>query len=150
MQEDQHYNSVAQDQDIVSALQQVATVVQTGPKLSQKARKQQGKWPPPLARAQIKAIAQKINKGELSLPELDLPHDSDYVAIWALVDSGSSVHVANVSKVFPGARIEKPPKDAMGLHWSLRHHHPPTRGQPLRRSKARRVTKGLVFGKKTR
>lgn len=60
-------------------------------------------------------MAGLINRCELSLPELDLADDSEYDAIWALVDSGSSVHVINVERIFPGATIDKPPHDAKGF-----------------------------------
>lgn len=75
-------------------------------------RKKHSMLHPPLARWQIKAIAEKLNTGELSLPDLDLPTDGGYAAVWALVDSGSSVHAVNVSQVFLGALLEAPASDA--------------------------------------
>ena len=85
-----------------------------GKKQSQRQKRRAG-HPPPLTKQQIAAIAAKIEKGELTLPELKLDHDSDYVAVWALVDSGSSVHVVDVAKVFPGAHVDKPPEDHKGF-----------------------------------
>ena len=61
------------------------------------------------------ALAKDINEGRLTLPELDLPSDKDYVAVWALVDSGSSVHVVDASQVFPKSKVLPPPKGHKGF-----------------------------------
>ena len=71
--------------------------MQMGPKLSQQQRKGRTR----LSKERIAAIAKDVNDGKLKLPELDLPSDADFVAVWALVDSGSSVHVVNAKKSFP-------------------------------------------------
>ena len=57
----------------------------------------------------------EIEQGKLTLPDLPLLHVKDYVAIWALVDSGSSVHVVDAPQEFPDADIQAPPKDAKGF-----------------------------------
>jgi hypothetical protein len=46
---------------------------------------------------------------------LDLPTNADYIAIWALVDSGSSVHVVDAKKFFPNSSIIPPPRDHKGF-----------------------------------
>ena len=57
-------------------------------------------------------IAKDINEGRLKLPDLEVNSNDEYEAIWALVDSGSSVHVIDVEAVLPGAKIRKPDADA--------------------------------------
>ena len=42
--------------------------------------------------------------------------NDEYEAIWALVDSGSSVHVIDVEAVLPGAKIRKPDANAQWCH----------------------------------
>lgn len=69
-------------------------------------------WPKPLTSEQIKRIAEKVNNGEIGLPDPDLPTDKDYVSVWASDDSGSSVHAVHSAKTFPGARTEALPKGA--------------------------------------
>ena len=72
----------------------------------QKARKPVGP-PKPLTKKQIRDIVNAINSGQLKLPDLDLENmgDSDLITIWALMDSGSAVHVADVEKHFPNAKV---------------------------------------------
>ena len=42
-----------------------------------------------------------VNDGDISLPDLDLEHNDDVVAVWALVDSGAGKSCANKAKHFP-------------------------------------------------
>ena len=42
-----------------------------------------------------------VNDGDISLPDLDLEHNDDFVAVWALVDSGAGKSCANKAKHFP-------------------------------------------------
>ena len=58
------------------------------------------------------AIAKDIVDGNLVLPDLAFEHTEDYEGVWALVDSGSSVHVVDVHQVLPGAKITQPAKGA--------------------------------------
>lgn len=51
---------------------------------------------------------------KLQLPGLNLEHNDDYEAARTLVDSGSSVHVVDAEKVFPGAASIPPKKGASG------------------------------------
>ena len=60
-------------------------------------------------------IANGITSGKIQLPELDLDTDEDYEAVWALVDSGSSVHVVDAEKFFPGAKIVPPKPGSTGF-----------------------------------
>ena len=64
---------------------------------------------------QIAAIARDINSGKLKLPDITLDSDEENEALWALLDSGSALHVANASKFFPGAKIVKPAPGAPGF-----------------------------------
>ena len=91
-----------EESDMIQALNQLAGgKLRVGKKPPQKSKHK------PLSRERISKIAQDINDGKLKLPDVDLQCDEDWVALWALVDSGSSVHVVNVEKVFPGARIKR-------------------------------------------
>ena len=49
------------------------------------------------------------------MSQLEDNSDESFRRVWALVDSGSSVHAVNVPKVFPGARLEAPPAGARGF-----------------------------------
>ena len=60
-------------------------------------------------------IAKDITSGRLKLPELNVHHNEEYEAIWALVDSGSSVHVVDADKIFPGAKVNAPEKGSTGF-----------------------------------
>ena len=51
---------------------------------------------PKLSPSRITAIAEQVKNGTITLPELELPTDKDWLAVWALVDSCSSVHVMYV------------------------------------------------------
>ena len=104
----------AEIQEVVNAVSQRTANVSTGNK-TQTQKKLASKGPPPLSKKQIAAIAKKLESGELTLPDLELPTDQDYCAIWALVDSGSSVHVVDVAKTFPGAKIKAPVKGSKGF-----------------------------------
>ena len=65
---------------------------------------------------QIAAIAQDINDGKIQLPDIpDFESNEEYECLWALVDSGSSVHVVDMPKVFPGAKIRKPHPQSKGF-----------------------------------
>ena len=96
--------------DLVDAISQITSKVQLGPKPTQRQANATK-----LSKPKIASIAKMINDGKLSLPELNLPTDADYVAVWALVDSGSSVHIVNAAKVFPGAKVQPPPKGHKGF-----------------------------------
>lgn len=85
-----------------------------GQGFQQKKKKRAGN-PPPLTKEDIERIADLINKGERSLPELDLPDDDAYDSIWAPVDSGSSVDVVDAPTTFPGATVDAPAPGATGF-----------------------------------
>ena len=44
-----------------------------------------------------------------------MDNDDDYIAVWALLDSGSSVHVVDAAKFFPKAKVHKPRQDSRGF-----------------------------------
>ena len=71
--------------------------------------------PSRLTRKQINAIAKDINDGKLKLPDLTLDNDDDYIAVWALLDSGSSVHVVDAAKFFPKAKVNRPKPGSRGF-----------------------------------
>ena len=51
--------------------------------------------------------SQKIESGEIDLPNLDLESDDDYFAVWALMDSGASINAINAEKIVPNAVVQK-------------------------------------------
>ena len=55
---------------------------------------------------------------------MDLPSDDDYVAVWALMDSCSAVHVVDATKVFPKAKTHPAPKGHTGFKAASGTHIP--------------------------
>ena len=76
-----------------------------------------------LSPQRIAAIAQAVSKGEISLPDLELPTNKDYVSVWALVDPGSAVHVVDAPRVFPGASVEPPAEGTQRILWRRKRTH---------------------------
>ena len=76
------------ESEIVKALSQLTSKITIGK------RKNQSKSKDGLDIARISAIAQKVVKGEIKLPDLNLDNDDEYVCVWALVDSGVGVNCA--------------------------------------------------------
>ena len=95
-------------------LQLCANNVKTGPKQSQKSLNTKIDKTH-IDTTRITAIAAKVTSGEITLPGLDLDSDGEWETVWALLDSGSSVHVVNMTKHFPGAHVRKPPPRANGF-----------------------------------
>ena len=89
------------DEDrMVAALMKIATSVKTGPKVSQKQKRQKGHQRK-IGNMTVAEIAHKIQTGEIALPDLDLERNEDFAAVWALVDSGAGKSCADKSKHFP-------------------------------------------------
>ena len=122
------------EEHMSESLKQFAHVVHSGPKLSQKeSRRVIGKGAPPAStKKQIASIVHKIATGEISLPELDtrVKSDEDLVAIWALLDAGSAVHVADFSKHFPGLKTKEGNSKKRGVKYHTAGGGlPPNRGE---------------------
>lgn len=96
--------------DLVSSFENLTSKISIGQKLSQKQKRATRLSPQRFA-----AIAKAIEDGKISLPDLDLPSDKDYTAVWALVDSGSAVHVVDSSKTFPNVKVQPPPANHKGF-----------------------------------
>ena len=79
--------------------------------LASEKKQRRSEKPPHLTAAQIKAIAEKVRSGEIKLPDLDLPSDSDYHAVWFLHDPGSSVNAIDFEKHLPGVTSIQVPKE---------------------------------------
>ena len=91
-----------EENDMIKALTQLAgRPVRFGKQQAQKKRKG-------LTLKQISKIAEDVNSGKIQLPDVTLDSNEEWDVLWALVDSGSSVHVVNAEQVFPGAKINKP------------------------------------------
>ena len=69
-----------------------------------------------LSPKQIDNIVAAINAGNISLPDLDLEHE-DYITVWALADSGSAAHVADLQRHVPGAILRTSQGQARGLKY---------------------------------
>ena len=78
------------DEDkIVEALKHISSNVTVGPKMSQKQKKSSSS-PSTFDKKDVAKLAKLVKSGALGLPDLNLESDSEYVAVWALVDSGAA------------------------------------------------------------
>ena len=97
-------------EDLMTAFSEITSNISTGPRLSKKTRRATRLTP-----QRIAAIAKAVDEGRIHLPDLDLPTDNDYCAVWALVDSGSAVHAVDAKKTFPTQNIDPPPPRHRGF-----------------------------------
>ena len=97
-------------EDVAEAMKQLTSHVTVGPRT-----RQAPKGPKAYTKKQIMQIAADIANGKIQLPDLDLESNEMYEAVWALVDSGSSVHVVDVERVLPGAKTKKPDPRSPGF-----------------------------------
>ena len=88
------------EERVIGTLKQFSRSVTVGPKVSQKARK----GPSPVSRKKMAKIVASIENGTLSLPDAmnDCENGTDVDYIWALMDSGSFVNIANKENIFQG------------------------------------------------
>ena len=96
------------EEEVMAALQQLTPNIRVGPKIPQKQLKASQK----LSKQQVAKIADQVMKGEIELPNLDLSSDSEYAAVWALIDSGAGKSVANKAKHFPHVVTKNKPSDS--------------------------------------
>ena len=59
-----------------------------------------------------------VNAVRIILPDLELAYEEGYVTIWALADSGSAAHVADINKSFPGAILRRSEGRNRGLKYA--------------------------------
>ena len=59
-----------------------------------------------------------MHAGTIDLPALDNLDDASYTLVWALADSGSAAHVADMSKAFPGANVRVSPGQKEGVQYA--------------------------------
>ena len=101
----QRWFELCSDEDeVVNALQEIDAMPSPAPP---PAKAQQIQHPPPLSNERIAAIAAEIKSGKLKLPDIDLPNESGYVAVWSLLDSGSPIRAINHEKHVPGAKLKE-------------------------------------------
>ena len=105
-----------EEDDLIAALERVAHHVHVGPKPHQK-RTASGFKPKPLTKRQLDWIVAQVNAGKIHLPEPEQLTDDDYCMVWALADSGSAAHVADVSKHFPGAPVRESAAPKQGVKY---------------------------------
>ena len=96
------------EDEMMTALQQLIPNIQIGPKKSQK----QKKLKPGLTKREISDIAGQIAQGKIDLPSLDLESNSEYAAVWALVDSGAGKSCASKAKHFKHVKTCNAPSKA--------------------------------------
>ena len=109
----------ADDEDaMMQCIDSFAHKVRIGQRESQKqrARKQQA-GPPPLTKAQIQAIVNKIASGEIKLPDLQEMNDKDLITIWALLDAGSAVNVVDFDKHLHGVKVRESTAQRRGVKY---------------------------------
>ena len=103
------------EEAMVSALKTVAHKIRTGPKPHQ--TRTSGNKPKPLSKKQLDWVVAQVQAGKIELPQLEQLDDKDYVMVWALADSGSAAHVADIKKVFPGAKITESQGQKQGIQF---------------------------------
>ena len=74
---------------MVNAPKELTPHVSVGPKASQKRRATNGQIKP-IDRRTIASSAKKVRDGHYNLPDLQLESNSEFEAVWALVDSGAA------------------------------------------------------------
>ena len=94
------------ESEVLEALRQLTPKVQVGPKIPQKQKKTQNQ---PLSRAHVAHIAKQVKNGKISLPEIDVQHNSEYEAVWALLDSGAGKSCAKKNKHFAKLKVNNSP-----------------------------------------
>ena len=94
------------EEEVVAALHQISRSVTVGKKPSQKQRKT-ARSPDPVSRTKIMKIVASLKNGTMQFPELvdECEDDRDFDHVWALMDSGSFVNIANHSKHFPNSKL---------------------------------------------
>ena len=75
------YEDEDDDEHMLKALQQMASKVTIGPKVSQK--QMRTTKPKPIDRRTVAAIAQQVRQGSYNLPDLQLESNERYEATWA-------------------------------------------------------------------
>ena len=94
--------------EVMAALQQLTPNIRIGPKTPQKLKK----GSKPMSKDRIAHIARQVQNGDIDLPSLDLASDSEYEAVWALVDSGAGKSCANKVKHFTHLKTKNKTSDA--------------------------------------
>ena len=104
------------EENMLSTLSAIAHKVRKGPKPHQRGT-DRNKPPKPLTKKQIDWIVAQVNSGKLTLPDLGELEDEDFTLVWALADSGSAAHVADVLKQFSGAVIRESDAQRRGVKY---------------------------------
>ena len=97
----------AEELRVAMACAQLTRNVRVGLKVPQSQRRPVR--PKPLGHQKIREICAAMKCGHPNFNDIDqeVTTDDDLVAVWALVDSGSGVHIASHGTHFPGARLQK-------------------------------------------
>ena len=90
---------------MLDAIQHFSSKVTIGPKLSQKQKRAQR----PIDKCSVHQIAKLVREGKLDLPDIKLDSNSDYEAVWALVDSGAARSCAKRKTHFSMATTQLKP-----------------------------------------
>ena len=107
----------ADDEDnMLSTLNMIAHRVRKGPKPHQRGVSRSN-VPKPLTRKQLDWIVAQVKAGKIDLPNLDALNEDDFTMVWALADTGSAAHVADMRKQFPGASIRESEAQRRGVQY---------------------------------
>ena len=109
---DDHDESDDEDK-IINSLRQISRNVTVGPKISQRSKK----GPAPISKKKLRKIVAAIDNGDLSLPDAvsQCGNDTEVDYVWALVDSGSYVNIANQQMHFPRAKLRPSSLQSKGV-----------------------------------
>ena len=91
---------------VVAALHAISRSITVGKKPPQKQRKAQ-RSPDPVTKGKLMSIVASLKDGSMTFPEItdDCKTDEEFEYVWALMDSGSFVNIANHEKHFPRAKL---------------------------------------------
>ena len=104
-----------EETEMLAARGRVSHRIREGPKPHQ--RQAPAGKPKPLTKKQVDWIVSQVQAGKIHLPDLEDSDEPTYKMVWALVDSGSAAHVANVAKQFPGAQITESLAQKQGVQY---------------------------------
>ena len=98
------------ESDVLKALAAITPNVSlASDRVSQRTRRANNAKGRPMDVTRLNAIAKEVRDGKISLPELDLANDSEYMYVWALVDSGAGANVARRSMFSESKPVDAPP-----------------------------------------
>ena len=96
-----------EEENMCNTLQAAIQKFQSGITASANAKPRSCLKKAPLSPAQIASIAKDVKSGKIKLPDLDLETNQDWIALWAILDSGSSINGIDVEKYIPKTKLRE-------------------------------------------